>query len=277
MKVLVLGATGLVGTAIIEELNYRGIESIPLSGDDINIEFTDEVEKCITSFSPDVVINCVALQAINKCELYPIDAFRINTLSLRYLSKLCNERDITLIHFGSHIIFDGLKLTPYTEEDNPNPNSIYAITKYMGEFLVKNNVKKYYILRIPTIFGQRKLGYKGITDKIIDWIENKDKIRMADDSYTTFTYSKDVAKKTIDMLINKEPYGIYHISNKGMTTYYEFANEIKKLLNSDVTIEQAKDEEFKSLGYKPNNISISSSKGGNLRYWKEALKEYING
>jgi len=274
MKILILGATGQVGTAIEKVCIDKNIEHIGLSSKDIEITHKNEIEESIERNDPDVVINCVAFQAIDNCERNPHKSFDINSIAVLDLAGVCQKKNITLVHLTTHTIFDG-KSSPYTEDDIPNPINVYGMSKHIGDCFIRNICKKYYIFLLPTMFGDRRGGNIGIVEKIIKWMDEKKVLHMAGDKIDSFGYTDDIAKRMVNMLIEKYPYGTYHLTNQGGGSYYILALKIAEVLNKDVTIHKAKDSDFPSIGRKPLRTTLKSNKLKPLRPWKEALTEYL--
>jgi dTDP-4-dehydrorhamnose reductase len=275
LRILLLGSTGQVGTALENTFRNKNIECIGLGREDIEFIHPDEIQNSIEIHKPDVIINSVALQAIDKCELYPAEAFEINATAVLRLAKICQKKDLTLVQLSTHSVFDGKKKDYYTEEDKPNPINVYGASKYVGECFAGNLCEKHYIIRLPTMFGSRRAGYFGFIDKLLKWIEDGRTLRMADNKIDSFGYSRDAAEMIYQMLENKLPYDLYHLTNQGKGSYYDLAITVAKLLDKNIKIHRAKDKEFPALGKKPLKTAMKSNKLKTLRNWKEALEEYI--
>ena len=275
MKILLLGSTGQVGTTIESTCINRDIECIGLGREDIEITHPDELENVIDKYAPDVVINSVALQAIDKCEIYPKEAFDVNSIAVSHLAKLCEKNDIVLLQLSTHTVFDGTKDDYYTEEDTPNPINVYGASKYMGECFARNLCEKHYVVRLPTMFGSRRAGYPGFVDKLQKWIEEGKELRMADDKFDSFGYTADIADSLINMLEEELPFGVYHLTNSGKGSYYDLALKVVEILGVDNKVNRAKDKDFPSIGNKPLKTSMKSIKLKPLRSWEDALYEYI--
>lgn len=275
MKILLLGSTGQVGTAIESICKEKGIKSIGLGREGIEITHPEEVENIIDECNPDVIINAVALQAIDKCEIHQKEAFDINSIAVSNLAKICEKKDISLLQLSTHSIFDGTKDGYYTENDIPNPINTYGASKYMGECFARNLCKKHYIVRLPTMFGKRRAGYFGFVDKLLKWIDEGKELNMAYDKIDSFGYTLDIANKLIDMLEKKMPFGTYHLTNSGRGSYYDLALKTVEILGVNIKVRKAEDKNFPAIGKKPLNTSIKSVKLKPLRSWEEALYSYI--
>jgi len=275
MKVLLLGSTGQVGTAIESHCKKKGIECLGLSRENIEITHPEEVESAIENYCPDVVINSVALQAIDKCVLHAAEAFEINSIAVSHLARICDKKDITLMQLSTHTIFDGTKNDYYTEDDGANPINIYGASKYLGEIFARNLCKKHYIVRIPVVFGSRRAGYYGFVDKVLQWIDEGRELKMTDNNTESFCYNLDVADSLICILLKKMPFGVYHVTNFGKASMYEFVSKIVEIMGVHSRVHRAKDKDFKALGKRPLHTAIKSIKLDPLRAWEDSLSEYI--
>ena len=275
MKVLLLGSTGQVGTAIEESCERKGIACVGLGREQIEITHPEEVESAIGSYAPDVVVNSVAFQAIDKCELHPEEAFSVNSIAVSHLAKLCDKNSVTLMHLGTHTVFDGTNDDYYTEEDVPNPINIYGASKNVGECLAMNLCRRHYVVRLPTVFGKRRAGYHGFLDKVLRWIQEGRHLRISDDKIDSFGYAADIADELLAILERGLPFGMYHVTNAGKASYYDLVLKIVRLLGADVHLDRAKDKDFPALGPKPLKTAVRSLKLEPLRGWEEALQAYM--
>ena len=276
MKILLLGASGQMGTAIEKVCNRKGIDCVALTHKDIEITNFDAVKEAIEKNKPDTVINMAALLSINECELEQQRAFDVNAIAVSNLAKICEKNGITLVQPGTHAIFDGKKESPYTENDLPDPTSIYSVSKYAGECFARNICTRHYIPRFPTLFGPRRSGSKGFVEKMSERIKKGEEVRVADDKIDSPTYSMDAAETVISFLEREKPYGVYHVANSGIVSYYDFIAKLMEILKADVNLVRAKDKDFPGLSYKPPKGALKSVKLEPLRSWQDALYEYVN-
>jgi len=272
MKILILGATGTLGTGIEEVCINRKISFVSLSHRDF--EIMDFKESEITKHNCDVLMNGVALMGVNPCEENPARAFAINSAPVNKLAKICQKKGIVLIQPSTQGVFEGGEEF-YTEESKPNPITAYGISKYSSEFFVKNRCDKYYIARFPILFGKKRNKPIGFIDKLPMWLKEGKVLRMAVDKHDSLAYNKDVANKVIDLVEEGRPSGIYHIFNEGVPSYYELACKIRDLYGLDNEIKKALDSDFPSLAPKSPSTKMSSIKLPPMRKWDDALEEFI--
>lgn len=277
MKILLFGSSGKLGTAIEKVCQDKNIDYIGLTHSDIEITNKFELKEIIEKHNPTAIINAASLVGITQCEDEPQKSFEVNSTAVNNLARICQKKNITLVQTSTIAVFDGNKDGEYTEEDLPNPTSVYSASKYAGECFVKNICEKYYIFRFPLLFGNRRNNSVGFVDKILTWIEEGKDLKIADDKIDSFAYTKDVAEEIVSILEKKLPYGVYHLSNEGKENYFNFVNEMVKILDVNVKITKAKHDDFgfKDVHY-PKKTSIKSVKLPSIRNWKEALGEYLN-
>lgn len=275
MKILLFGSTGMIGTAVESICAKKNINCIGLNHKDVEITDTDKVEKLIEQYKPDIVFNSVAVVGINPCEERPDLAFAVNATVVMNLAKVCERLDIILIQPSSHAVFDGTKDDYYTEDDSPRITSIYSASKYLSERFATDMCKRHYVVRFPTLFGNRRNAQLGFFDKVLKKILDNGELKIADDKIDSPTYTIDAIETIISLIEKRYPFGIYHIANTGRISYFDFVVKIRNLLNSKAKVARAKDMNFKSLGYKPLKTALKSIKIEPLRNWEDALSEYI--
>ena len=277
MRILLLGSTGILGTSLVVAAESAGAECVELGHQELEITDYGAVESAVMKFRPDAVINCVAVVGINPCEEDPETAFQVNTTAPLHLARACAKQDITLIQPSTHAVFDGMKQEPYTEDDLPRPTNIYSASKYAAECLVSATCRKYYIVRLPTMFGTRRNSRPGFFDKATRWIRDGKAMRIAEDKFDSPSYALDVASEVLRILRDEEPYGLYHVANTGNISVYEAVVELAGLLDASVDIERVADSEFPSIAHKPLRSAIASKKVKPLRGWREALRDHVLG
>lgn len=277
MKIAVIGANGLLGSAICDELNERGIVHFPLEHKDFDIRNTRDY----TFFSDngiDMIINTAAYLGAEACEANPTEAFNINCVAVEELATFCKKNNIINLYISTDAVFDG-KTGNYHEDALPNPLNMYALTKYNGEQMTKNLCDEYYICRIPILFGQRKNNGSIFIEKMHTLYKNGvKKLKIADDIICRPSYNKDIARGIVDIVLKRKPFGLYHLYNEGKASLYEFATEFFTQLGiSDIVIEKAKAADFakSEKALKPLDTTLISKKTFPLRNWKEAIQEYI--
>jgi dTDP-4-dehydrorhamnose reductase len=247
-----------------------------LSHKDVEITNEKEISRQIDEHNPDIVINSVAIIGINLCEKEPQKTFDINAIAVSNLAKICDKKKIILVQPSTHAVFDGKKDEPYTEDDIPNPINIYGVSKYCAECFTKNICKKHYIIRFPTLFGPRRNTSLGFADKMISRIINREEIKAPYDKIDSLSYTMDLANLLIKLLEEKKSFGIYHFTNQGSMSFYDFVIKLKSLMKMDAKVMKVKEASFDSIGKTSLKTAIKSVKSNPIRKSEDALAEYIS-
>ena len=282
MKVALIGASGQLGNDLLKIAPQR-IELIPLSRKEIDITVKEQVENVIKKLSPEIIINTSAYVKVDLAEEEADKAFMVNALGVKNLVDICRELEIVFLHISTDYVFDGKKFElkePYTEEDTPNPINIYGLSKYAGELIVQNYLEKYYIIRVASLYGKKGASGKGgnFVYTIINRAKNGEPLRVVNDIFMSPTYTLDAAKKIWEIILEEKPFGIYHVTNSGYCSWYEFAVKILEYsgLKNKVDIKAIKHTELKTKARRPMWSPLKSVKGIELRRWEEALKDFLN-
>lgn len=284
MKVIVIGADGQLGKDICAALEQNNDTVVPLTIENIEISDPVSVEQAITANAPcDAVINTAAFHNVPKCEENPVKAFKVNGLGALYLSRICNHHDIPLMHVSTDYVFDGVKQAPYFEEDTPLPLNVYANTKLAGEHFVASTAKKYFILRVSGIYGTNPCLAKGynFVDLMLKLSKEREEVRVVDDEILTPTFTEDIAAQAVHMLHHNAANGIYHVTNEGSCSWYEFAREIFDITNTKTTLNKAAPGEFAITVNRPSYSVLENKhlkdQGLNIMpHWKDAIKRYLH-
>ena len=275
MRVAVIGASGQLGSDLVKVFE----DVIPLTHKDI--EVTDFAScEILKELKPDVVINTAAYHKTDECEENPEKTFLVNAIGARNIALICREIRAVDVYISTDYVFDGSKKEPYTEEDVPNPINVYGISKYAGEILTRY-IDKHYIIRVSSLFGVAGASGKGgnFVETMIKKAKSGDEINLVNDITMSPTYTKDAAMIIKKIISNKLPYGIYHVSNDGCCTWYEFAKAIFEITGIDANLKPITSDKFPTKAKRPKNSALSIKKiksyGINMRHWKEALKDYL--
>lgn len=277
MKVLVTGAKGQLGYDVVERLKELNIEHIGVDRDDFDLTNERQTKEYIVNYKPDVVIHCAAYTAVDKAEDEKEICYAVNVLGTKYVVEACKELNAKMVYISTDYVFDGEKEEPYEVDDKPNPINYYGYTKYQGEEEVKNNLKKYFIVRISWVFGRNGNNF---VKTMLRLGQERKEIKVVSDQVGSPTYTYDLAILLCDM-IKTDKYGIYHATNEGYCSWYEFACEIFKIAGMDVKVIPIKSEEYPTRARRPRNSMLNKEnlrkEGLNyLRNWKIAVEEYLN-
>ncbi len=290
-KILVLGATGQIGSALKRDLiGWKKVEF--LNRNELDFKKIEEIEDKIKKFQPDFIINAVAYTNVDAAEDFREDAFQVNSFAVDKLSKLANAYGVVLVHFSTDYVFDGQKNSPYLETDSPNPLSVYGESKLEGEKFVEKNCSKFFIIRTSGVISKNQDNF---ISKIKKFSEKQKKLSVINDQISSINFSAYISrntsmmlKKIEDNIENESRWGTYHMSGDKPGSWFDFANYAQKLskLNdpnsifSKSIIESISSIEFNQKAKRPNYSFLSSDKlkkefGLKLPNWEESIKEVI--
>jgi dTDP-4-dehydrorhamnose reductase len=282
MKVLVTGANGQLGTDLCKALQQ--FEVIPLTHKDIEIADMDSVKEAFTKYKPDVVINTAAYVRVDDCEAEQDKAFLINALGARNVAVIAQQFGAKLVHLSTDYVFGGEaqpRTASYSEFDTPIPLSIYGKSKLAGENFVRHLCQKHFIIRTSGLFGIVGASGKGgnFVETMLRLAKERDVLKVVNDQVFSPAYTKDLAAK-IARLINTEYYGIFHITNKGSCSWYEFATEILRLAGLKTPVIPITSDEYPQKAKRPHysvldNYHLHLLGMDDMRPWQEALRDYM--
>lgn len=276
MKILVTGITGQLGFDVVRELKERKFDVIGVSSSEMDITDENKVREVITNALPDAVIHCAAYTAVDKAEEEVEKCMAVNAKGTEYIANICDELDIKMMYFSTDYVFNGQGTKPWSVDDEINPLNLYGNSKYQGEIAVKNNLEKYFILRISWVFG---INGKNFVKTMINLSKNHSKISVVNDQIGSPTYTRDLARLVADMIIT-DKYGVYHVTNEGICSWYDFSVEIFKESNIDVNAIPVDSSEFPTVAKRPKNSRMDKSKldengFSRLPKWQDALQRYL--
>lgn len=290
MRYLITGANGMLGGSLCPVLRKQGNNVYPtdLTPDEDNIvkplDIADRkaVEAAFRQAKPDFVFHLAAETDVDKCELEPEHARRVNVGGVENIALACKKFSIAMAYISTCGVFDGQKKEPYNEDDQPNPISVYSKTKFEGENVVKAILKeRYYIFRAGWMMGGGSNRDKKFISKIVKLLDTNSEIAVVNDKFGNPTYTVDMSK-AMTAVIQKECYGLYHIVNTGFCSRYDIACKIREYLKKDnVVIKPISSSQFPLAAPRPRSEAAENKHlefiglGGIMRPWQKALSEYL--
>lgn len=277
MKVFVTGVRGQLGYDVVNELEKRGHTAIGVDIEELDITDAEAVDKMITEAAPDAVIHCAAWTAVDAAEDNEEKCRQVNAYGTENIAKVCKKLDCKMMYISTDYIFDGKGTRPW-EPDDPvtTPLNVYGQTKYEGELAVRNNVEKFFIVRIAWVFGKGKNFIK----TMLNLAKTHDHLTVVNDQYGTPTYTYDLARLLVDM-IETDKYGNHHATNEGgYITWYDFACEIFRQAGIDIEVEPVSSAQYAAKAKRPENSRMNKQKLVDngfelLPDWKDALRRYL--
>ena len=276
MKILITGANGQLGQDIRKVCEQNSIGYIATGSKELDISRESEVRQFVKNNPVDVIINCAAYNAVDLAETEWKNAYLVNGLGVRNLATAANSVDALLIHFSTDYVFDGVSRIPYTIADPPGPISRYGMSKLLGETMTRDIADKFILIRTSWVFGK---GNENFPKKILSWSKNKTELKVVDDQVASPTYTADLAKATLDLL-DKNARGIYHITNSGYCSRYEWAEFILAKVGWKGNLVRGSSGEFRSAARRPvfsvlDNFGTPEILGYSLPDWKDATERFL--
>lgn len=276
MKVLVTGVKGQLGFDVVNELTGRGIEAVGVDIEEMDITDSASVDKVIKAAAPDAVIHCAAYTAVDAAEENEAVCRKVNADGTRNIAKVCKELDIKMIYISTDYVFSGQGERFWEPEDEREPQSVYGQTKYEGELAVQELLEKYFIVRIAWVFG---INGKNFIKTMLNLAKTRDTVTVVNDQFGSPTYTYDLAKLLVDM-VQTEKYGVYHATNEGICSWYEFACAIFKEAGIEMKVLPVTSAEYAAKAKRPYNSRMSKDKleengFDRLPTWQDALKRYL--
>jgi dTDP-4-dehydrorhamnose reductase len=276
MKVLVTGADGQLGYDVVKKLKELNIEHIGVDKEDFDLTNKKETKDFILDYQPDVIVHCAAYTDVDQAEVEKEICYQVNVDGTRYVAEVAKELDAKMLYISTDYVFDGQGEEPFEVTDQPNPINYYGESKYQGEQEVQRLLDKYFIVRTSWIFGEHGDSF---VKTMLKLGRERDEISVVADQYGSPTYTGDLAELIVEM-IKTDKYGIYHATNEGFCSWYEFAKEIFKTADINVKVKPVSSDEFETKAERPKNSKLSKQ---NLKYkgfkylvhYKEGLFCYI--
>ena len=276
MKVLVTGFNGQLGFDIVNQLKKINIDCVGIDKSELDITDENAVNVFFDSCKYTHIIHCAAWTAVDDAETNEDLCKKVNVDGTRYLVNICKKYNLTMMYFSTDYVYGGIGDEPYKIGDPINPLGVYAKTKYQGELEVQT-LDKYFIIRTSWVFGNNG---KNFINTMIDLSKKYNEIKVVCDQIGSPTYTIDLSKLACDM-IQTDKYGIYHASNEGFVSWSNFAREIFKLADINVSVIDVSTEEYNSKAKRPKNSRLDKSKlvdngFDRLPEWQDALKRYLD-
>ena len=276
-NILVTGGNGQLGSELKEITpNFPDYNFLFTDVSDLDITAHDEVRAFIERNNINIIINCAAYTAVDKAESEPKLSDAINNLAVANFAQIANEKNIKLIHISTDYVFDGTNHKPYVETDTPNPKSVYGQTKLDGELAMRKiNPTNSIIIRTSWVYS--KFG-NNFVKTMLRLAETKSEISVVADQIGSPTSAADLAKAILTILpmVHNKTVEIFHYSNEGLCSWYDFAQEIFRIKNIKTLVNAVKTSEFPMLVKRPTYSVLDKSKiktrfDLEITYWKASL------
>lgn len=279
MKWMVIGANGQLGSDLVEVLADETV--IALTHADVEVSDSESVDEIVAQHKPEVVINTAAYHKVEECEKSPDKAFGINATGALNVAQSCKAYGATLVYISTDYVFDGRKGSPYVESDLPMPLNVYGTSKLAGEYLTRHTLERHFIVRTTGLYGAHECRAKGgnFIDLMLRLAREHDEIRVVNDEVLTPTYTFDLSYQ-IRSLSQTNHYGLYHMTNNGQCSWYEFARAIFDILGMNVNLVPTTSDEFPRPVERPaysvlQNKALQDLRLDQMQHWQQALRAYL--
>lgn len=276
MKVLVTGYTGQLGFDVIRELKARNIECIGTTRNEFSLTDTEKMQAFVKAYKPDAVIHCAAYMNVNEAEDNKDLCMLVNYSSTKELAKICKEIDAKMIYISTDYVFAGSGEGFYEINNDKEPQNVYGKSKLKGELAIQKILDKYFIIRTSWLFG---INGNNFIKYVLSEQKKGNKLRIVNDQIGSPTYTVDLAKLLCDMALS-DKYGVYHATNEGICSWYDFACEIFKQADIKINVKPVSSTAFPTKAIRPHNSRMSKKcldeAGFNrLPTWQNALTKYL--
>lgn len=276
MKILITGAAGQLGKELSLKLNHH-YDVYAMSRAQLDITQPKQCNEVIDRIRPDVVIHTAAFTSVDLAETQAEEAYRVNVSGTRNVAVASEKVGAKFCYISTDYVFDGQTMSPYREIDLPNPIGIYGKTKWAGEEMTRALTFKYFIVRTSWVYGMYGNNF---VKTMVKLAKERDEIQVVNDQTGSPTYTADLAD-FIEKLILTEQYGIYHASNSGSCTWYQFAKAIFEECGMTTKVIPCTTEEFSRPAPRPkfsvlDHLSLRAEGFEEFRHWRDALRQFLN-
>ena len=279
MRICVVGANGQLGRDLTAAL--AGHEVIPLTRKDFDVTDYGRAREVIVAARPEILVNLAAYHRVDDCESNPELAYSVNVLAVLNLVRSANDLDAKMAQISTDYVFDGEATTPYTESSEPFPLSVYGNSRLAGEYLVRTQSRRFVLIRTSGLYGRAGSQGKGgnFVEPMVRKARNREPIKVVNDQTVTPTSTEDLARQ-LALLFGTQHEGLFHASNEGACTWYEFAATIFETAGIQADLSPTTSAIYKSPARRPRYSVLENRRLKDLGLnrmlpWRDALIEYL--
>lgn len=280
MKIAIFGIQGQLGRDL--ELELAGWTVVGMRFEEVDVTDGDAVGEAVSEAAPDWVINAAAMTHVDNCETNERQAWEVNALGARYVARAAHAAGASLIHVSTDYVFDGTKGTPYIESDAPRPLNVYGATKLAGEWFAADACPAHYILRTSGLYGVHPCWGKGanFVETMLNLARDRTELQIVRDEVLTPTFTEDLATHIRRVIDTVPPPGVYHATNEGQCSWFDFATEIFRIVGVPISLEGITSEQWGAPARRPANCVLENAalkREGIDQFsnWKDALARYL--
>lgn len=281
MRLLLIGAGGQLGRDLSAVASAAGLEVLPSAHAELDIRDAAALDQALIAAKPGAVVSTAAFHQVETCERQPEEAFATNAFGVLNLARACQRHGVALMHFSTDYVFDGQQHAPYTETDRPRPLNAYGMSKLAGEYLLAANCGRHFIIRTSGLYGLAGSAGKGgnFVETMLKKAAVGEPIRVVRNRVVTPTYTLDLAAKAMELLAT-ERFGLYHITNQGQCSWFEFAGRIFSLSGLHPDLQPADSAALANPVRRPAysvlaHQALRAAGLSPLPPWEDALARYL--
>jgi len=278
MRILVMGHRGMLGSDLVEVLGGdHEVGGVDVG--EFDITSAADCERVVGEFRPDAVVNAAAYTDVDGCETHREACFAVNAEGVRNMAAACKAAGAKAVHYSTDYVFDGTKGEPYVEDDPCRPINAYGASKRQGEEALIETLERHVLIRTAWLYGRQG---KNFVKAILAKAKDGETLRVVDDQVGSPTFTLDLAQAT-RLLLELDCLGTYHVTNRGVCSWYEFACRILEVAQvAGVAVVPIKSRELDRKAARPAYSVLSNRKfmeatKKTMRPWQVALKDYLNG
>ena len=281
MRVLVTGRRGLLGGATVSDFaRDPSFEVLALDRQALDITDASAVERAVESHRPDLIVNCAVFNGVDRAEDEAEHALAVNAFGPQALARAAATTGAILVHYSSDFVFDGETDRPYTEDDRPNPRSVYGASKLLGDWFALEYPRAY-VLRVESVFGPPAAdpSRRGSLATIVDRIQDGAEVPVFVDRVISPAYTADITRATRTLVASAAPFGLYHCVNSGRGTWLQIAEHVAAVLDKPL---RTRPMTLATAGLKarrPRYCALSNDKlqgaGIPMPSWEDAVREFL--
>jgi len=276
MRILLLGHKGMLGSDLLTQMSLHH-DVVGMDQEEIDITSAADCAKAIEDTEPQIVINAAAYTNVDGCETAKKECFAVNAEAVKNIAVACQNKNIRIIHFSTDYVFNGSASSPYKEDENCDPINMYGASKLAGERYLQALAQNYILIRTAWLYG---VNGKNFVRTILEKAKTTPKLTVVDDQLGSPTHAKDLAA-AVDHLIEKNAQGIFHVTNRGSCSWYEFAVKILQGAGiDDVEVSPIKSDQLTRPARRPAYSVMSMQKfisttGKTMQPWQLGLQDYL--
>ena len=281
-KVLIFGSAGQLGVELVSVFRDAGMQVQPLTRANVDITDAAAVERQITSFEPDLVINSAAYNMVDVAEQEPAAAYQVNALAVRHMAVTCRQTDAFLVHFSTDYVFDGTAGRPYTESDAVHPLGAYGVSKLAGESYAQAYLDRVLVVRVSGVYGAGgvRTARSNFPELMLRLADSGKEIRVVEDHVASPSFAPAIAERTLE-LVRRDVRGVVHVGGGTPVSWYEWAKLIFKAGGRNPQLKATNEREYRTAARRPKYSALANQRLAGLGVapmppLEEALEAYMS-